>query len=70
MQECIHGVKLWMSSNKLKLIDEKTCAMIVSSQRMPTSLPMPDSLTISTSDVMFSLDVTLDTLLTLSLIHI
>ena len=55
-----------MSSNKLKLNDDKTEAMIVSSQRMSASLPMPDSLTVSTSNVMFSqsvktLGVTLDT---------
>ena len=54
-----------MPSNKLKLNDKTTAARFVSAQRMPTSLPMPDSLTISTSDVMFSLDVTLDTLLTM-----
>ena len=70
MQERVHDVKLWMSSNKLKLNDDKTEAMIVSPQRMSTSLPMPDSLTVSTSNVMFSqsvktLGVTLDTHLTM-----
>ena len=54
MQECIHDVKVWMSSNKLKLNDDKTEAMIVSSQRMSTTSPMPDSLTVGTSNVMFS----------------
>ena len=57
MQECIHDVKAWMSSNKLKLNDDKTETMIVSSQRMSTTLPMPDSLTVSTSNVMFSQSV-------------
>ena len=70
MQECIHDVKVWMSSNKLELNDDKTEAMIVSSQRISTSLPMPDSLTVGTSNVMFSqsvktLGVTLDTHLTM-----
>ena len=70
MQECIHDVKVWMSSKKLKLNDDKTEAVIVSSQRMSTSLPMPDSLTVDTSNVMFSqsvktLGVMLDTHLTM-----
>ena len=70
MQECIHNVKVWMSSNKLKVNDDKTEAMSVSSQIMSTSLPMPDSLTVGTSNVMFSqsvktLGVTLDMHLTI-----
>ena len=70
MQECIHDVKAWMSSNKLKLNDDKTETMIVSSQRMSTSLPMPDSLTVGTLNVLFSqsvktLGVMLDTHLTM-----
>ena len=68
IQECIHDVKVWMSSSKLN--DDKTEAMIVSSQRMSTSLPMPDSYTVGTSNVMFfqsakTLDVMLDTHLTM-----
>ena len=70
MQECIHDVKVWMSSHKLKLNDDKTKAMIVSSQRMSTPLPMPDSLTVGTLNVLFSqsvktLGVMLDTHLTM-----
>ena len=66
MQECIHDVKLWMSSNKLKLNEDTTEAMIVSSQRMSTSLPMPYSPAVGASNVVFSqsvktLGVTLDT---------
>ena len=57
MQECIHNVKLWLSSNKLKLNDDKTETMIVSSQRMSTTLPMPDSITVGTSNAMFSQSV-------------
>ena len=70
MQECIYGVKVWMSSNKLKLNDDKTEAMIVPPQRMSASLPMPDSLTVGTSNEMLSksvktLGVMLDTHLTM-----
>ena len=70
MQECIHDVKVWMSSNKLKLNDDKTEAMIVPPQRMSASLPMPDSLTVGTSNEMLSksvktLGVMLDTHLTM-----
>ena len=70
MQECIHDVKVWMSSNELKVNNDKTEAIIVSSQRMSTSLPMPDSLTVGSSSVMFSQSVktfgmTLDTRLTM-----
>ena len=59
-----------MSSNKLKLNDDKTEAMIVSSDRISTSLSMPDSPTVSTSNVRFSqsvktLSVALDMLLTM-----
>ena len=69
MQECSYDIKLWMSSNELKLNDGKTETMIVSSQRMSTSLPMPDSFTVGTSNVKSSqsiktLCLTLDTHLT------
>ena len=56
IQECIHDVKVWMSSNKLKL-NVKTEAMIVSFQRMSMSLPMPHSLIVGSSNVMYSLSV-------------
>ena len=46
-----------MPSNKLKLNVKTTAARLVSAQRMPTSLPMPDSLTVGTSNVMFSQSV-------------
>ena len=49
--------QVWMSSNKLKLNDDKTETMIVSSQRMSTTLPMPDSITVGTSNAMFSQSV-------------
>ena len=55
---------------QLKVNDDKTEAIILSSHRMSTSLPMPDSLTVGTSNVMFSqsvktLGLMLDTLLTM-----
>ena len=49
--------QVWMSSNKLKLNDDKTEAMIVSSDRISTSLSMPDSPTVDISNVMFSQSV-------------
>ena len=57
MQECIHNVRVWMSSKKQKLNDDKTEAMIVSSQRMSTSLPMPYSPAVGASNVVFSQSV-------------
>ena len=59
-----------MSSNKLKLNDDKTKQLIVRSQRMSTSLTMPYFLTVGNSSVKFSqsvktLGVTLDTHLTM-----
>ena len=70
MQEFMHNARVWMSNNKLKLNDDKTEAMIVSSQKLSTSIPMPDSLTVGTSNIMLSqsvitLSVTLDTHLTM-----
>ena len=50
MQDCISDVKTWMTSNKLKLNDDKTeCLLIVSNR---TSLPNPH---IGDTDILFSL---------------
>jgi len=46
MQECIRDVKSWMTFNKLKLNDEKTEVMVVSSPRISTSLQLPDSISL------------------------
>ena len=70
MQACIQDVKSWMTSNKLKLNDDKTEAMIVSSSRLISSAPLPDSLVAGDSSVQFAqsvknLGVTLDMHLTM-----
>ena len=55
MQDCISDVKTWMTSNKLKLNDDKTeCLLIVSNR---TSLPNlhPTSIHRGDADILFSL---------------
>ena len=64
MRLCI-DVKDWMTDNKLKLNDDKTEVVIISSSRMSTALSIPDSLDIGNASVPFSdtvknLGVTLD----------
>ena len=54
-----------MTGNKLKLNDDKTEVMIISSSRMSTALSIPDSFDIGNASVPFSdtvknLGVTLD----------
>ena len=48
MQKCIDDIKFWMTLNKLKLNDDKTEAMIVSSGRKSRSLSFsfPDFVTV------------------------
>ena len=46
MQQCVHDVKSWMIHNKLKLNDEKTDALIISTLRISNSIPPPDSFTV------------------------
>ena len=62
---CIDDIKDWMTANKLKLNDDKTEVMIISSSRMSTALSIPDSFDIGNASVPFSdtvknLGVTLD----------
>ena len=71
MQACIQDVKSWMTYNKLKLNDEKTEALIISSQRVSLSAPLPDSLVVGDATVPFTksaknLGVVLDSHLTLN----
>ena len=40
MQQCVHDVKSWMTHNKLKLNDDKTEALIISSPRISNSIPL------------------------------
>ena len=72
MQKCIDDINSWMTLNKLKLNDDKTEAMIVSSGRKsrPLSFSFPDFITVGCafvplSDSVKNLGVTLDRHLTL-----
>ena len=71
MQECIRDVKSWMTFNKLKLNDDKTEAMIVSSSSLSLSALLPASLVVGDATVPFSktvknLGVVLDSHLTMN----
>ena len=44
-----------MTHNKLKLNDDKTEGLIISTPRISTSIPLPDSLVVGNSTVHFSL---------------
>ena len=58
---CIDDIKDWMTDNKLKLNDDKTEVMIISSSRMSTALSIPESFDIGNGSVPFSnTGVTLD----------
>ena len=62
---CIDDIKDWMTDNKLKLNDDKTEVMLISSSRMSTALSIPGSFDIGNASVPFSdtvknLGVTLD----------
>ena len=51
---CIDDIKDWMTDNKLKLNDDKTEVMIISSSRMSTALSIPDTFDIGNASVPFS----------------
>ena len=70
MQLCIGDIKSWMTTNMLKLNDEKTELMLVSSSRMSQLHSLPDSMTINNTTIPFSdsvknLGVTFDRHLTM-----
>ena len=76
MEKCIDDVKTWMTVNTLKLNDDTTEAMIVSSGRKSSSLSssFPESVTIGsasvpTSDSVKNLGIRTDSHLTIK-IHI
>ena len=54
MQSCISDVKSWMTINKLKLNDDKTEVMILSSPHMRHKLKIPDNMTIGNASIPFS----------------
>ena len=71
IQACICDVKSWMTGNKLKLNDDKTELMIVSSPRMSNAVPFPESMSVGASTIQFSdkvrnLGVTIDCHLSMS----
>ena len=55
MQDCISDVKTWMTSNKLKLNDDKTECMLTVSNRTSLPNPHPTSIHIGDTDILFSL---------------
>ena len=55
MQDCISDVKTWMTSNKLKLNDDKTECLLIVSNRTSLPNPHPTSIHIGDTDILFSL---------------
>ena len=55
MQDCISDVKTWMTSNKLKLNDDKTECLLIDSNRTSLPNPQPTSIHIGGTDILFSL---------------
>ena len=54
MRLCIDDIHDWMTDNKLKLNDDKTEVMIISSRRMSTAFSIPESFDIGNASVHFS----------------
>ena len=64
-QNCITDVKLWMTHNKIQFNDSKTESILVKSRRLTVDFPLPSSMRIGNSEVLFvpsvkSLGVILD----------
>ena len=53
-QLCINDIKSWMSENKLKLNDDKTEALLISSKSTKFTDPKPSSLLVGSSQISFS----------------
>ena len=65
MQNCTTDVKLWMTHNKLQLNDSKTESMLVKSHSLSVTVPLPSTMRIGNSEVLFvssvkNLGVTVD----------
>ena len=54
LQNCIHGIRGWMSKNKLKLNDEKTEALLFHTKSSFTTSQKPASILVGQSDIDFS----------------
>jgi hypothetical protein len=57
MKQCTDDVKSWMTANKLKLNDDKTEAMLISSSKMASKVSHCSSIVIGTSNISFSASV-------------
>ena len=55
MKDCVSDVKTWMTSNKLKLNDDKTECLLIASNRTSLPSPHPTSIHIGDTDILFSL---------------
>ena len=55
MQDCFSDVKTWMTSNQLKLNDDKTECLLIVSKRASLPNPHPTSVHIGNTDILFSL---------------
>ena len=56
IQSCVSDVRIWMTENKLKLNEDKTEAMIISSKYMPKSIlaSLPSSMLVESATISFS----------------
>ena len=54
MQDCISDIKAWMTSNKLRLNDDKTEVLFIHSNRQNIPDTTPSSICVGQSDVSFS----------------
>ena len=54
LQNCIHGIRGWMTNNKLKLNDEKTEALLFHTKSSFSSNQKPSSILVGNSDISFS----------------
>ena len=59
MQDFISDVKTWMTSNKLKLNDDKTECLLIVSDRTSLPVPHPTSIHVGDTDILFSLQATI-----------
>ena len=57
MQSCIGDVKVWATTNMLKLNDNKTELMLVTSKRTKHLLNLPTSITIGNAQIPFKQSV-------------
>ena len=56
LNACTDDIKTWMTENQLKLNDDKTEALLfpISSSLKPSTVPLPDSITLGSHNISFS----------------